>query len=69
MMREDGGSKGDGTGSNEDDKSSERLGNNKWLVAHAHVPVRGVENGSPRTPHIYATKSPRNLHSALEPLP
>ena len=30
---EDGGSKGDGTGSDEDDEGSERLGNNEWLVA------------------------------------
>ena len=30
---EDGGSESDSTGSNEDDEGSERLGNNKWLVA------------------------------------
>ena len=30
---EDGGSEDDGTGSDEDDEGSERLGNNKWLVA------------------------------------
>ena len=30
---EDGGSESDGTGSDEDDGDSERLGNNKWLVA------------------------------------
>ena len=30
---ENGGRKGDGTGSDEDDKGSERLGNNEWLVA------------------------------------
>ena len=30
---EDGGSEGDGTGSDEDDEGSERLGNNEWLVA------------------------------------
>ena len=30
---EDGGSEGDGTGSDEDDEGSVRLGNNEWLVA------------------------------------
>ena len=30
---EDEGSKGDETGSDEDDEGSERLGNNEWLVA------------------------------------
>ena len=30
---EDGGSESDGTGSDEDDEGSERLGNNEWLVA------------------------------------
>ena len=29
---EDGGSEGDGTGSDEDDEGSERLANNEWLV-------------------------------------
>ena len=29
---------------------------------------RGVENGSPRTPRVRATKSPRNLHRDLEQL-
>ena len=29
---EDGGSEGDGTGSDEDDECSVRLGNNEWLV-------------------------------------
>ena len=29
---EDGGSKSDSTGSDEDDEGSERLGNNEWLV-------------------------------------
>ena len=30
---ENGGSEGDGTGSDEDDEGSVRLGNNEWLVA------------------------------------
>ena len=30
---EDGGSEGDGTGSDEDDEGSESFGNNKWFVA------------------------------------
>ena len=30
---EDGGSEGDGTGSDEDDEGSKRLGNNEWFVA------------------------------------